>query len=233
MLLLALDTTTMVCSVALGEENKLWAEYSLNIKKTHSQRLMPLLIHMFQESGVNKKDVDGIAVTIGPGSFTGIRIGMATAQGLSQGLGVPLVGVITLDALAWAGVQFQGLVCPVLDARKDQVYFALYRGGREIPVEVEPAGASGLDDFSRLLARHEEPVLFLGDAVERFRAALELATGSRYHEMPFSCGLNRASLVLQEGFRVWREKGPSPAYALSPFYIRLSEAERRIQEKNN
>ena len=233
MLLLALDTTTMVCSVALGEDNKLWAEYSLNIKKTHSQRLMPLLIHMFQESGLSRKDVGGIAVTVGPGSFTGIRIGMATALGLSQGLGVPVVGVMTLDALAWSGVWFQGLICPVLDARKDQVYFALYRGGRDVPVEVKPAEASGLNDLCSLLARYQEPVLFLGDAVERFCSALRAATGSRYHEMPFSCGLNRASLVLQEGFRVWREKGPSPSYALTPFYIRPSEAERRIQEKNN
>lgn len=233
MLLLAVDTTTMVCSVALGDEKSLWAEYSLNIKKTHSQRLMPQIINLFQDSGVDKKDINGIAVTIGPGSFTGIRIGMATALGLSQGLGVPVVGVKTLDALAWSGVCFQGLICPVLDARKDQAYFALYRGGEDVPVEVEPADAAGLDVLCRMLFRYQEPVLFLGDGMERFRLELRTAVGSRYREVPFTCRLNRASLVLQQGLRIWHEKGPAPAYALSPYYIRTSEAERRIQEKKN
>ena len=231
MLLLALDTTTLVCSVALGEEKKLWAEYSLNIQKTHSQRLMPLIINLFEDAGVDKKEIDGIAVTRGPGSFTGIRIGMATALGLSQGLGIPIVGVMTLDALAWAGVSFPGLICPVLDARKDQAYFALYRGGRETPVEVEAADVNGLDELCTMLSQYREPVLFLGDGVEKFRSSLKDVVGSGYQEAPFSCRLNRSALVLQEGFRIWQEKGPAPAYALGPYYIRASEAERRFQEK--
>ncbi len=232
MLLLALDTTTTVCSVALGDEGKLWAEYSLNISKTHSQRLMPLLVDLIRDTGVDKKKIEGIAVTTGPGSFTGIRIGMATALGLSQGLGVPVVGVTTLDALAWAGIFSPGLICPVLDARKDQVYFALYRGGGDVPQEVEPARAASLETLSETVSRHGEPALFLGDGLDRFRAALRSAAGSLYREIPAFSRLNRASLVLQEGFRIWQERGPAPAYALNPFYLRLSEAERRFQEKS-
>ncbi len=232
MLLLALDTATRVCSVALGDEHKLWAEYSLHIEKTHSQRLMPLLVNMLKDAGVDKKAIDGLVVTTGPGSFTGIRIGMATALGLSLGLKVPALGVMTLDALAWAGVHFQGLLCPVLDARKDQAYFALYRGGSAVPKSLEPARAADLAVLCQTLARYQEPVLFLGDGMQRYRFALQEALGSRYEEMPISCRLNRAALTLQEGFRAWNERGGSPVHALNPSYIRASEAERRMQSGN-
>jgi tRNA threonylcarbamoyladenosine biosynthesis protein TsaB len=231
LLLLAIDTTTRVCSVALGDHEKIWAEYQLNGKNTHSQRLMPLIVSLFRDSGIDKSRLEGVALTIGPGSFTGIRIGMATAKGLCQGLNIPAVGVMTLDALAEACTFFPGLICPILDARKNQVYTALYRGAAGDPEMLQPAAALSIDELGHKLAAYEDEVIFLGDAVESYGGALRQILGQRYREMPLPSRLNRAALVLQKGIKLWQEKGPVSPYALKPLYIRLPEAERRLQER--
>ena len=224
MLLLAIDTTTRVCSVALGDHEKIWAEYQLNGKNTHSQRLMPLIVSLFRDSGIDKSRLEGVALTIGPGSFTGIRIGMATAKGLCQGLNIPAVGVMTLDALAEACTFFPGLICPILDARKNQVYTALYRGAAGDPEMLQPAAALSIDELGHKLAAYEDEVIFLGDAVESYGGALRQILGQRYREMPLPSRLNRAALVLQKGIKLWQEKGPVSPYVLKPLYIRLPEA---------
>jgi tRNA threonylcarbamoyladenosine biosynthesis protein TsaB len=231
LLLLAIDTTTRVCSVALGDHEKIWAEYQLNGKNTHSQRLMPLIVSLFRDSGIDKSRLEGVALTIGPGSFTGIRIGMATAKGLCQGLNIPAVGVMTLDALAEACTFFPGLICPILDARKNQVYTALYRGAAGDPEMLQPAAALSIDELGHKLAAYEDEVIFLGDAVESYGGALRQILGQRYREMPLPSRLNRAALVLQKGIKLWQEKGPVSPYVLKPLYIRLPEAERRLQER--
>lgn len=231
MLLLAIDTTTRVCSVALGDHEKIRAEYHLNVKNTHSQRLMPLIVSLFRDSGIDKSRLEGVALSIGPGSFTGIRIGMATAKGLCQGLNIPAVGVMTLDALAEACTFFPGLICPILDARKNQVYTALYRGAAGDPEMLQPAAALSIDELGHKLAAYEDEVIFLGDAVESYGGALRQILGQRYREVPLPSRFNRAALVLQKGIKIWQEKGPVSPYALKPLYIRLPEAERRLQER--
>ncbi len=232
MLLLAIDTTTNVCSVALGERDKLWAEITFNTKKTHSQRLMPALQSLLKGADVDKKQLQGIAVALGPGSFTGIRIGMATVQGLSQGLGIPVIGVMTLDALAEGCGFLPKLICPLLDARREQVYTCLYRGGAEGPQALELPAALPLDELIARIKGFDEDVLFSGDALGIFREKLQASLGSRYIEMPFASRLNRASLVLQKGLRDWEKAGPASAYDLKPYYIRLPEAERRLLERS-
>ena len=231
-MLLAIDTTTNVLSVALGDRDKLWGEIVLNTKKTHSQRLMPAIDALFRSTGADKRQVEGVVVAIGPGSFTGIRIGMATAQGLAQGLGIPVTGVMTLDALAEGCGFFPGLICPLLDARREQVYTGFYRGGAEGPVPLGPPAALSLDDLIMRIKSFEEDLIFTGDALGIFREKLREALGERYGEMPFSSRLNRAALVLRKGLKNWEKDGPlSSAYNLKPFYIRLPEAERRLLER--
>lgn len=232
MLLLAIDTTTNVCSAALGEEDKLWAEITTNTKKTHSQRLMPAVQTLLSEAGVDKKQLQGIAVALGPGSFTGIRIGVATARGLSQGLGIPVIGVMTLDALAEGCGFIPKLICPLLDARREQVYTCFYRGGSGGPHALVPPAALSLDELIAKAHGFAEDLLFTGDALGIFREKLSAALGSRYIEVPFPSRLNRAALVLQKGLRDWERAGPASAYALKPYYIRLPEAERRLLERS-
>ena len=232
MLLLALDTTTKVCSAALGDGERIWAEYLLNTGNTHSKHLMPLLISLLKDAGVHKSQLQGVAVSVGPGSFTGIRIGMATAKGLSQGLNIPVVGVMTLDALAEACVFHRGLICPLLNARKNQVYTALYRGWPDGPEMVEETAALSLEELCRKLDAYQEDIIFLGDYPEKVGAFLRDALGERCREMPYSSRLSRASLVLQKGAKIWKEGGSISPYALKPFYVRLPEAERKMLKKN-
>ena len=231
MLLLALDTTTRICSVALGDEQKILAEYLLNIKRTHSQDLLPMIVSLFKDSGIHKSQLAGLVVNTGPGSFTGIRIGLATAQGFCQGLNIPAVGVMALDALAEGYVFYPGLICPILDARKNQLYTALYQGGGDDLEVLQPVAARSLQELLALLARYEADILFLGDAVESHRDKLRTALGKRYRDAPIPFRENRASLVLQKGLKIWREKGGVSPYALKPFYLRLPEAERHWREK--
>lgn len=231
MLLLALDTTTGICSAALGDEQKILAEYLLNIKGTHSQKLLPMIVSLFEDTGIHKEQLKGLAVNVGPGSFTGIRIGLATAQGFCQGLNIPAVGVMTLDALAEGYVFYPGLICPILDARRNQFYTALYQGGGDDPVMLQPAATLSLPELLSLLDCYEADILFLGDAVAPYRSELSAALGKRYREAPLPFRENRASLVLQKGFKVWRETGGVSPFALKPFYLRLPEAERRRREK--
>ena len=231
MLLLALDTTTRVCTVALGDEDKLRGEYLLNIKNTHSERLMPLIVSLLKDCGISKEELRGVAVSIGPGSFTGIRIGMATAKGLCQGLNIPAVGVMTLDALAEGCSFFPGLICPVLDARKNQLYTAIYRGGAEDPEMLHPPAALSVQELGSLLSGYEEEVIFVGDGEEKSREELKRILGTRYRQMPYASCFNRAALVLQKGLKIWQEKGPYSSYGLKAFYLRLPEAQRRLAEK--
>jgi len=233
MLLLAIDTTTNVCSVAVGERDKLWAEIVLNTKKTHSQRLMPALQTLLRDADIDKNELGGIAAALGPGSFTGIRIGIATAQGLAQGLQIPLIGVITLDALAESCGFFPYLICPLLDARRGEVYTGLYRGGSAGPVLLEPHAALPLDEILVKVKEYEEDVIFTGDSVQVFRGKLQDALGERYHEAPMASRLNRAALVLQRGLRLLEEGERGTFPPLKPFYLRLPEAERRLLEKKD
>ena len=138
---------------------------------------------------------------------------------------------MTLDALAEACIFHRGLICPVLNARKNQVYTALYRGGPEGPVMVEGAAALSVEELCRKLDAFHEDIIFLGDYPVNIGEIIRNALGERYREMPYSSRLNRASLVLQKGARIWAESGPISPYALKPFYIRLPEAERKLQKK--
>jgi len=127
MLILGIETATMTGGLALLNEERLISEYTLNVRTTHTARLMPALDRVLKDSSVDKSEIGGIAISIGPGSFTGLRIGLATAKGLALGLGVPLVGVPTLDALARNIPFAMYQICPMLDAKKKEVYYSLFR----------------------------------------------------------------------------------------------------------
>jgi len=135
MLILGIETATMTGGVALLNEERLISEYTLNVRTTHSARLMPALDRVLEDSSIDKCEIDGIAVSIGPGSFTGLRIGLATAKGLALGLDIPLAGVPTLDALAHNTPFAMYQICPILDAKRKEVYYSLFR--------YEPSQAGG------------------------------------------------------------------------------------------
>jgi len=125
--ILGIESASLTASVAVVEGEALLAEYTLNHKKTHSQTLLPMIDQLFAMAEIDKNGLDAIAVSMGPGSYTGLRIGSATAKGLGQALGKPLVAVPTMDAMAYGFCQTDALICPIMDARRNQVYTGLCR----------------------------------------------------------------------------------------------------------
>lgn len=233
MLVLGIDTATSVCSVALADENKIIGEYSLNIKKTHSQRLMPLIQGLVRDSGLLKEDIEGIAVACGPGSFTGIRIGTVTAKSLAQALKVPVAGIPTLDILAAQFPYFNGLICPVLDARREEVYTAVYRSPAAVLeriTEYRAVPLSELLDF--LLEREEKRIIFLGDGLKRYGEIINRTLGDRVLEPPLSLRVNRAALTVQLGLEKFKRNENLKSYlTLQPFYLRRPEAEVKWEKR--
>ena len=222
--ILALETATMCGSVALVAENICLAEFTLQTGKTHSRRLLAGIDWIMQESGIGREAIDAVAVSLGPGSFTGLRIGLATAKGLTLALGTQLIGVGTLDGLA-AQVAGAGtsLVCPVLDARKNEVYCGLYR---------ENSGGVAQLQQEYLVLRPEdlcdaitEPVLLLGDGATAYAALLRERLAGLATILPPALYFPRAASIGMLALDKWqRGKFIDPAGA-HPIYVRPSEAE--------
>jgi tRNA threonylcarbamoyladenosine biosynthesis protein TsaB len=214
---LALETSTLAGGAALFESDRLIGEYALNIRLTHSERLMVAVDRLLGDAGWRPADLDGLAVAIGPGSFTGLRIGVSTAKGLALALGVPIAAVPTLDAMA-AGLPFAALpVCPVLDARKGEVYTSLYRW--------DGVAMRRIWDYlalppAELAARLTEPVVLCGDGAASVESpSARLAPPAR--RLPSSACVAELGHAMLAAGRV------IGATDLVPMYLRPSEAELR------
>lgn len=230
MLILALDTATLVSSVALAGPDRLLAELTLQTKKTHSERLMPHIEQLLALADTDKTAVGAVAVSIGPGSFTGLRIGLATAKALAYALHIPLVGVPTLAALAFGCPAPGTFLAPTMDAQKGNIYVALYRwqnGGLEeimAPAVMEHAVAA-----AELRTRAGQ-ALVLGEAVDMYAAAFRAAghvVAEPHVAMP------RAGSVALLGARLLAAGTSHDAMTLEPYYIRRSEAEELWEKRRS
>lgn len=224
MLVLAIDTATAVCSVALAQAGKLLADMSTNLPRTHSQRLLPMIDAVLAEAGVVPRDLELLAVARGPGSFTGIRLGIATVKGLGLALGLPVAGISTL--LGLANNFNSGLVCPALNARLGQVYAALYRtGAGHAPDCVFPEQAIAVNDLLTELKAYTEPIWFCGDGAELVLAAA--AGGLTAPRWAGHLADNRAASLA-----ILAPAWPAVAAdTLTPYYIRESQAEIMLKAK--
>ncbi|NLU49614.1 MAG: tRNA (adenosine(37)-N6)-threonylcarbamoyltransferase complex dimerization subunit type 1 TsaB [Syntrophomonadaceae bacterium] len=230
MLVLAIDSATPVAGVALVAEDRVLKEVFLNHRQTHSQTLMVMVDEVLKQAEVGLKDIDGIAVSRGPGSFTGLRIGLATAKGLAMGSAKPLVGVPTLDALAYNMCLFEGIICPVLDARKQEVYTAFYRGlgtGVERLSEYRACSPQALVD--EIQERGVRRVAMLGDGALRYPEFFQQALGSKLVWPPPNLLLPRASSLGLLALERLRQGQYDDVMTLVPVYVRLSEAENRLR----
>ncbi len=225
-LILAIDTASTCCSVALTRGSvvggEVVASVSLNSSVTHSRRLLTAIDWLLAESGMDLQDVDGLGVSIGPGSFTGLRIGMATVKGLATALNKPLLGVSTLDALALSCTG-ERLICAVLDARKKEVYTCFYRYDLQgIPRRV---GAIRVVSPQQLTEDIQQPVLFVGDAVMLYGDLWQKALGARFASAPrplhYPCA---GGLGLLAGEMLQQDQCLDLASA-APLYVRASDAE--------
>ncbi|KJR97086.1 MAG: peptidase M22 [Peptococcaceae bacterium BRH_c4a] len=232
MYVLGVESATPVAGVAVVNKDRVLAERMINNRKTHSGHLLPMIKAVIEEAGIGPADVEGIAVSSGPGSFTGLRIGMSTAKTLAQIWGVPVVGVSTLDALAYPLTGLVNLVCPVLNARKNEVYTSVYDGsGTKMnnltgPVALKP------EDLASLLSQWgDRSVTFLGDGVTEYRDRLSDLLGERASFAPGMMFLPRGASVAGIGWiKLDRGEGVDPL-SLLPDYVRLSEAEVKWQQR--
>jgi tRNA threonylcarbamoyladenosine biosynthesis protein TsaB len=222
MKILAIETSTRVGSVAIVEDESLIAEYTLNVVATHSERLLSAVDHILSDSRITIQEIEGFAVSLGPGSFTGLRIGLSTVKGLALATGKGVVGVPTLDVLAHNLAFTHLLVCPLLDARKEEVYTALYKGdGKGMLRKLTPDLALKPDD---LLERIKEPVIFLGDGVQAYRDKVIHFQGDHLFA-PSYLNQPRASVLAKLGLEKFRQGEILKEEEILPLYCRAPEAE--------
>lgn len=226
MLIMAFESSAKAASVALVRDGRLISQYSQCSGLTHSRTLLPMAEDMLKNSEIKLSDVDCFAVAQGPGSFTGIRIGVSTVKGLAWAADKPCIGVSTLEAMAWHGVSAGGYVCPVMDARRNQVYNALFKIEEGRPVRLSPDRPIALSELSEEVKKLEAPVLLIGDGAEISRAWFE--------KEGIACTVAPENLLWQSAWGVAmaaQDKEPVSCDELLPVYLRLSQAERERMER--
>lgn len=239
MLILALETSTLTGSVALVEVSareegrfqgeKILGEVTLHNPETHSARLMPAIDHLLRETSLTIHQVQGIAAGLGPGSFTGLRIAVSTVKGLAYPLGIPVVGVPTLDVIAYNLCYASSLICPVLDARKKEVYAALYRGNGE--GELEKISEDWVLRPEELCSRIAERTIFLGTGVEVYREIFRERIGPRAIFASPELSLPRASHVARLSLPAFQRGKTLDLFSFTPLYLRRSEAEIHYEKR--
>jgi tRNA threonylcarbamoyladenosine biosynthesis protein TsaB len=224
--ILAVETSTRTGALALLEAGVVVAESRVNITVTHGERLLAAIDGMLRAARWQLADLTAFAVAIGPGSFTGLRIGLSTVKGLAFATGRPVVGVPTLDGLAWSLPFCAYPVCPMLDARKNEVYAAVYRTSDGRLEGLEPARAVAPAALAEELRRSMEgPIVFLGDGVEPFAPVLTDILGGRARLAPAALRLPSAATVGELGGWALARGDATDAAGLVPLYLRPSEAE--------
>lgn len=231
MKLIALDSSGLVASAAILEDDILRAEYTVDYKKTHSQTLLPMLDEIAGMVQLDTNSLDFIAVAAGPGSFTGLRIGSATAKGLGLALDIPIVEVPTLAGLAFNLFDAKGLVCPIMDARRKQVYNGIYRYEDHQLVTVVDQRPIAVSDLAEELNAMNssltgDGIIFLGDGVSVYRDTLDELLCVPHTYAPASVNRQRAASVGALAEIYYREGKAIPADRHVPIYLRKSQAER-------
>lgn len=233
MKILGIESSSLTASAAIWEDGILTAEYTVNHKKTHSQTLLPMIDAICGMTEQNVGELDAVAVAAGPGSFTGLRIGSATAKGLGLALDIPLIPVPTLDAMAYQCFDAASLICPIMDARRNQVYNGLYRwenGRFEVKV---PSRALDMGEVIEEINRLGGPVIFLGDGVPVQSETIRALVCVPYYLAPATMNRQRAGAVASLGAERYAQGQFQKAEEHAPEYLRPSQAERVREEQKS
>ncbi|MGZ3596369.1 MAG: tRNA (adenosine(37)-N6)-threonylcarbamoyltransferase complex dimerization subunit type 1 TsaB [Syntrophales bacterium] len=225
MLTLAIDTSTKSASIALLRDSDILSESFFNLDVNHSLVLLPALEHLLRLSSIQAGEIDLFACTMGPGSFTGLRVGASTIKGLALATGKPIAGVSTLEALAFNIVSPEISICPMLDAKKDQVYTALYRTDRNY--SLERIEGERVTDVRRFLQCIDEDVIFVGDGAAKYAGLIsEMLPGKSYFASVCHQHV-RAAVVGLLGKKKYSEGDILDSLTFAPAYLRASEAEMK------
>ena len=235
MKILAIEASGPVAGCALLEDGVLTAEYSVQYKKKHSQSLVPMLDEMKRMLDLQLSSIDFLAVTGGPGSFTGLRIGAATVKGLGFALDKPVLPVPTVDSLACNLFGTDRLICPLMDARRQQVYTGIYENAGELRV-IEPQCVAALSEITQKLNALGREVIFLGDGVPVNEAALREQMAVPYLIAPAHVNRQRAASTAVRAAQIYAERGAAALVSADDFrpeYLRIPQAERERGDKRN
>ena len=228
MKILAFDSTAITASVAVTDGEKLLGEITLNNGNTHSQTLLPMVESLFKMLSIDASDIDLFACSQGPGSFTGVRIGAATLKGMAFGRGKPCVGVSTLEALAYNLRGYKGIVCPVMNARRSQVYTAIFESDGEKIKRLCPDMAIAAEEFDARLSQYGAPVYLSGDGVELASSVFKLTVIAH---TPKEQTYQSAYSVARVALEAYNAGNFTTDTELSATYLRLSQAERERMER--
>lgn len=225
---LALETSTDIASIALADENGLIGEYDFAHRMDLSRRLMPNIVTLLADNGMEVRDVEAIGVSLGPGSFTGLRIGVTTAKTLAQVLEIPIVGVVSLDVLAR---QFDfmpdRLICSMIRVRKGEVYFALYRVNAGAVERISEYEAGTIERVAEKVSNIHTPIVFCGDGVAENMKALRSHLGDHLIETPARFSYPKGSIIAAMAMQRIEEGKTDDPLSVVPFYIRRSAPEMR------
>ncbi|GIM29170.1 tRNA (adenosine(37)-N6)-threonylcarbamoyltransferase complex dimerization subunit type 1 TsaB [Clostridium polyendosporum] len=230
MIVLSVDSSSSAATVALVSEESILGEITLNHKKQHSILLMPMIDSLLKYNELSLGDIDGFVISKGPGSFTGLRIGMATIKGLSLGSNKPCISISNLDGLAYNVFPFEGIICPIMDALRNNVYTCIYKNEEDNLKPLTEYMVISLDELIDIIKKQGEKVIFVGDGTEKHRdylnSHLQNATFAPYH-----LNYTRASSLGELGVKQF-SKGISDNINISaPLYLRKSQAEREYDKK--
>ncbi|OFI07430.1 tRNA threonylcarbamoyladenosine biosynthesis protein TsaB [Clostridium acetireducens DSM 10703] len=231
MRILSLDSATESASCSIIEDNKVLGEITFNYKKQHSVILMPMVEYLLNNLKLDIESIDGFVVSKGPGSFTGLRIGAATIKGLSQGLNKPFIALSSLDALAYNLAYSNGIICPILDALRGNVYTALYIFENNNLKRISEYMIVSTEDLINILNSKEKNVHFVGDALYKFKDILQTKVKNSSFA-PVHLNLVKSSSLGELGFKLLKKGIYDNIFDFKPFYIRKSQAEREYEEKN-
>lgn len=230
MKVLSLDSATEAATCALIDNDKVLGEITFNYKKQHSVVLMPMIDNLLKNTGTDIKSIDGFVVSKGPGSFTGLRIGMATIKGLCQGTDKPFISLSTLDALAYNLAYTDGLICPILDALRNNVYTAVYKFTDNKLQRLSDYMAISIDELITLLQEKNTAVTFIGDAIPKFKEKLNEEL-EKVKYAPKHLNLVKASALGELGMELLKEGKYEDLYTSAPIYLRKSQAEREYENR--
>ncbi len=231
MKILGIDSSGLVASAAIADEKNIIAEFTVNNKQTHCQILLPMIEKVVDMSGIELEQIDAIAIAAGPGSFTGLRIGSARAKGIGLALKKPVVSVPTLDGLAYRVSVFDGIICPIMDARRNQVYTGIYKMDKGNLVCLSEQKAVDIHEIMEELEKYDEKVIFLGDGVEVQRETIEKEFKKEYCFAPIHLSKQSAAAVAVLGDIYFNQGKAEEAAEHKPIYLRKSQAEREREER--
>ena len=230
MLVLSVDSSYSTATCALIKDDKILAEINLNDKKQHSVILMRLIDSILKEYEIDINDIDAFIISRGPGSFTGLRIGMATLKGLAFASKKPLISVSTLDALAYNSISFQGIICTIMDALRDNIYTCLYKNENNNLTPLIKEQCLNINELVTILKEQTLPIIFVGDGVAKHKEFLQENIPNSFFA-PNHSNFPKASSVGELGIKKINDGVIENIDSINPIYLRKSQAEREYEKR--